>query len=77
MVHIIHAVYDGRTLHPQEPLPFPPNTRLRVVVEEPPTGTQQLSFVDVVGSLNLEGPTDWSENLEDYLNGRRDLDASR
>ncbi len=76
MVHIVQALYDGHALHPQEPLPFPPNTRLRVAVEEA-REPQSASFVDVVGNLNLEGPADWSENLEDYLYGRRDVDSSR
>lgn len=74
-MRVIHAVYDGVTLHPEEPLPFPPNTSLTVVVSDFPSGEGDESFVDAVGNLNLIGPSDWSETLDDYLRGDRDLDA--
>jgi hypothetical protein len=34
------AIYDGRSIHPDEPLPFAPNTRLTISfkVIEPETG---------------------------------------
>ncbi len=62
MVRVIHALYDGTTLHPEAPLRFPPNTRLTVVVSDSPSGAGDESFVDAVGSLNPMGPSGWSEN---------------
>lgn len=77
MVRVIHAVYDGTALHPESPLPYPPNTSLAAVVSDPPSGEEDESFVDAVGALNLIGPPDWSEDLDNYLRGDRDLDAPR
>ena len=73
MSQIIEAVYDGVVLRPDAALPLPPNTRVRVTVEEitpqPPGGT---SFLRTARSLDLTGPPDWSANLDDYLYGTDD-----
>ena len=64
------AVFDGEVLRPDEPLELEPNTRVRITIE---TRTHQerkgRSFLSTAQSLNLEGPADWSERIEDYLYG--------
>ncbi len=68
MVKTIEAWFDGKVLHPAEPLALEPNTRVRIAIEmTPPDSEQAVSFLQVAKSLNLEGPSDWSENLENYL----------
>lgn len=64
------AIFDGEVLRPQEPLDLPPNTRVRLTVEteQPPSGVWG-SSLDLAASLELDGPPDWSENLDDYLYG--------
>jgi hypothetical protein len=68
MTKTLAAVYDGKAFLPEEPLDLQPNTRVRLTVE---TGTEpksaEYSFLRVAQSLNLEGPPDWSERIEDYL----------
>ncbi len=66
----LEAVYDGQVLWPVEPLDLKPNTRLRITVEagEPET-PRRLSFLQTARSLELEGPSDWSERIEEYLYG--------
>ena len=71
MSQIVEATYDGSVLLPDTTLEVAPNTRVRITVESlPPKATGPLSFLDTAQSLNLNGPPDWSENLDEYLDGR-------
>ena len=75
MGQTVDALYDGRVLLLQQPLSFAPQTRLRVTIEEvltEPGQTGPRSFFEIAKSLNLEGPADWSENVDKYLYGDRD-----
>jgi hypothetical protein len=70
MVHTTEAIFDGEVLHLKEPLTIEPNTKVRVVVEtldEPPA--QPGSFLKTTRSLKIEGPADWSANIDSYLYG--------
>ena len=70
MTKTIHAVFDGQVLRPEEPLDIAPNTRVVVTVEtETRPGGGTASFLRTAGALNLEGPSDWSERVDDYLYG--------
>ena len=66
----IEATYDGTVFRPVEPLTLEPNTRVWIVIETtlPPPDPAR-SFLQTARSLNLEGPPDWSANLEKYLYG--------
>ena len=70
MTLILEAVYDGEVLRPVQPLDLKPNTRLRITVEakEPETKTRR-SFLQTARALELEGPSDWSARIEEYLYG--------
>lgn len=71
MTKTIEAFFDGQVFRPDVPLPLEPNTRVRITVEtlESIKG-QPESFVDTARALNLDGPTDWAENIDSYLYGR-------
>ncbi len=68
MVKTIEAVFDGQVLRPEAPLALEPNTRVRLTIEtvEPSRGKAK-SFLDTARSLNVDGPPDWSMNIEAYL----------
>ncbi len=67
----IEALFDGRVFRPAEPVGLKPNTRVQITVEAiVPAETGAGAFLRTARSLNLEGPQDWSENLERYLYGR-------
>ena len=71
----IHATYDGDVLRPDEPLDLEDGARVRLTVGEPePDAGEPYSFFRVLESLQFEGPPDWSENLDDYLTGKRKHD---
>ncbi|PJH74876.1 MAG: hypothetical protein CO064_09640 [Anaerolineae bacterium CG_4_9_14_0_8_um_filter_58_9] len=67
MVKTIEALFDGIVFRPVEPITLKPNTRVRITFETPRLAREKGSFLQVASSLKLEGPPDWSTNLEDYL----------
>jgi predicted DNA-binding antitoxin AbrB/MazE fold protein len=67
MTTTIEAVFDGEVLRPDRPLNLEPNTRVTLVVTTPELLEPSESFLDTAMSINLEGPADWSENLDRYL----------
>ena len=75
MIKKIDAIFDGSVLRPAEPLDIEPNTRVTVDVPETSTG-ENASFLDTAQELDLDGPADWSENIDAYLyRGRTGSDA--
>ena len=68
----IEAFFDGTVLRPARPLALEPNTRVWVVVEtKPPAWKAKQSFLRTARALNLDGPLDWSANLDNYLYGEK------
>ncbi len=65
----IDAVFDGKVFRPSKPVKIQPNTKVRILVEYPETTL--VSFLDVAQSLNLEGPADWSQKIDEYLYGKQ------
>lgn len=70
MTQTLEAVYDGLVLKPDQPLEVEPNTRVRLILETLPE-QDETSFLDTAMSLNLQGPPDWSCNLDKYLYGEQ------
>ena len=75
MTKTLEAVFDGEVLRPDEPLEIDPNTRVRITLEvegeeeeEKPKGEPYSSLL-LAASLKLQGPSDFSERIEDYLHG--------
>lgn len=70
MTKTLHATFDGQVLRPEEPLLLPPNTRVLITIAAVETKAAPVSsFLETAASLNLEGPSDWSARLEEYLYG--------
>jgi predicted DNA-binding antitoxin AbrB/MazE fold protein len=68
MSKTVEAVYDGEVLRPDEPLELQPNTRVRLTIDKLSTDAHKpRSFLRTARSLNLQGPSDWSERIEEYL----------
>ncbi|HEY1717263.1 MAG TPA: antitoxin AF2212-like protein [Verrucomicrobiae bacterium] len=73
MTQALKAIYDGEVFRPEEPVKIPAHTSVELLVhtagkEKKKNGQ---SFLKEIAALNLHGPSDWSENFEDYLNGDR------
>jgi AF2212-like protein len=70
MVKTIEAMFDGTVFHPAEPLALAPNTRVRMTIETLlPAESRATSFLSTARALNLDGPPDWSANIDEYLYG--------
>ena len=78
MGKVIEALFDGKVFRPAEPLTLKPDTRVWIVIETTPpvSAVTPLSFLRTARSLNLEGPSDWSANLENHLYGDKTQDES-
>jgi predicted DNA-binding antitoxin AbrB/MazE fold protein len=77
MTKTLEATYDGEVLRPDEPLELEPNTRVQITIEtQQDRSSNGTSFLKTARSLNLEGPPDWSDRLEEYLYGPKS-DANR
>jgi predicted DNA-binding antitoxin AbrB/MazE fold protein len=70
MTITLEAIYDGEVLRPIGPIDLEPNTRVIITFEANGVKEKETrSFLQTARSLNLEGPPDWSEKIEDYLYG--------
>jgi predicted DNA-binding antitoxin AbrB/MazE fold protein len=68
MTTTLDAIYDGKVLRLDEPIPLAPNTRVRITIETTrPIIKKKRSFLQTARSLKLRGPSDWSARFEDYL----------
>ena len=68
MLKTIDATNDGKVSYPEEPVDIDPGTYMHITIEIiKPAKAKAGSFLQTARSLKLEGPSDWSTNLEDYL----------
>ena len=68
MEQTLDAIYDGEVFRPEKPLDLKENIRVRLTVETSQEGKHpKRSFLQTARSLKIEGPSDWSANLEHYL----------
>jgi hypothetical protein len=75
------AHFDGEALRPEAPVALPKNVRLRVTVVESEAGVEKPDgdskrgpFRDIFAEIEaehglIEGPPDWSAELDHYLYG--------
>ena len=71
MTSKIAAVFDGQVFRPTEPIELPANTRVQITIETVTSEEQEtVSFLQTARSLNLDGPSDWSVNVDKYLYGQ-------
>lgn len=67
MSETLYATFDGQVLRPERPISLEPNTRVRLTIESAEAGEPRgNSFLETARGLELEGPADWSERLEEY-----------
>ncbi len=70
---IIEAIYDGKVFLPVKPLSMKPDTRVRISVVSQDENEKRVSFLDTARAIDLDGPPDWSEKLDEYLYGEKSL----
>lgn len=64
----MYATFDGHVLRPDNLVELKPNTRVKITIEaEEEPKAKRKSFLKTARSLELEGPSDWSARLEEYL----------
>lgn len=76
MAETIEALFDGKVFHPDQPVKLRPNTRVKIQVEVVPAVGKQASFLRTAKALQLDGPPDWSEQIDNYLYGKDSPDGN-
>ena len=79
MTTTIEATFDGEVFRPTQPVALEPNTPVTLTVETatPPKSSERpraekgkpYSFLETLKSIRIEGPPDWSANVDKYLYG--------
>lgn len=70
MTITIHAEYNGIAFIPIDSVPLKKNRKYRLIIEDATEEKKQTAWdvlEDHIGSI--DGPEDWSENLDHYLYG--------
>ncbi|NPV69250.1 MAG: antitoxin family protein [Firmicutes bacterium] len=71
MTRTVRAVFDGQALRPEEPIDIKPDTRvtltIRVAEKKAAGKVARRSFLETALSLKLDGPSDGSRRVEEYL----------
>ncbi|MBA2334003.1 MAG: antitoxin family protein [Acidobacteriota bacterium] len=76
MEKTVDATFDGEVFRPNEPVDLASNTKVKVIIEEkklklvevPKKGkAEPYAFFKYLRTLKLDGPIDFSTNLDDYL----------
>ena len=68
MAETIRALFDGEVFRPAEPVALEPNTYVQIIISTTSGNSEEpVSFLRLARALNLEGPSDWSANLDKYL----------
>ena len=68
MLNSIDALFDGKVFHPEQPVTLKANTRVRIIIDNKSDGNNETcSFLETAESLQLDGPADWSANIDKYL----------
>lgn len=80
MEKTFEATFDGEVFRPDEKVDLEVNTKVEVTVKlelavRPKKGKEEpYAFLRYAKSLNLDGPADFSSNLDEYLYGGKSLE---
>lgn len=76
MSELFEAWFDGTVFRPTERIALTPNTRVRMTIDSViPTAESAYCFLHTAESLDLDGPPDWAENIDEYLYGGKESNA--
>ncbi|NCP16897.1 DUF104 domain-containing protein [bacterium] len=66
------AVYDGKVLRPKKRLILETNTSVQVTIRAVEAKSKKKkSALEVIESLKVDAPSDWSEKIEEYLQAEK------
>ena len=72
VMQTVEAVYDGKVLRPKTRLEIKPNTSVMVTVKPIKVKrASKKSALEVIESLKVDAPPDWSETIEERLQAKK------
>ncbi len=73
MEKTVDATFDGEVVRLEIPINLAPNTKVKVLFEDSDSSEEPYHFLRMARSLKLRGPSDFSENLDEYLYGGKSI----
>lgn len=72
----IEATFDGEVFRPDEKVDLEPNTKvkLELIVKSKKKMGEPNSFIKYVRSVNIDAPSDYAKNIDEYLYGGKTLE---
>lgn len=71
MNETIEATFDGKVFRPKKPVKLKPNTQVKIVIKtESSSKDKNIFFLHTARRLKVDGPPDWSKNIDEYLGGK-------
>ena len=72
MIFPVKAIFDGKVFIPLEPVKLAAGSKVEIAVStgRPVKMGKPYSLLRKIAAMKLKGPSDWSENFEQYLNGK-------
>ena len=69
MTQVLKAIFDGKVFRPEGSVRIPAHSPVKLTVQTSPTRKKgkPYSLLRKVAAMKLEGPKDFSENLDEYL----------
>jgi hypothetical protein len=69
MTQKLKAIFDGKVFRPEGPVSFPAHTSVELTVQtaEKAKKGKPYSLLHLASAAKLQGPKDFSTNLDDYL----------
>lgn len=65
MTESIEALFDGKVFRPEKPVKLKANTGVKIIVETVSGAeAKKVPFLRTAKALNLDGPPDWSANID-------------
>ena len=79
MEQTLDAIFDGEVFRPAQSVDLEPDTKVELTLKVknlPKTG-KPYSSLEYMASLNLDGPSDFSRNIDEYLYGGKPFDNEK
>lgn len=79
MEQTLNATFDGEVFRPNESVDLAPDTEVELTLKVKRSGKtgKPYSSLEYMAALNLDGPEDFSRNIDEYLYGGKRLNDEK
>lgn len=73
----IEATFDGEVFRPIEKVDLKPDITVEIIIKETKKESEPYSFLKYARSLKLDGPSDFSKNIDKYLYEGKEIEDDK